>query len=297
MRRSHGQSRTRHVSSPLPRLPFRLSCCSASPAGSRSGRWRRASPVATHCARARGFAPRALSRWRRSHTAAIGVADACRPLGTARSGAPPRLPGPCHAKRRSSTSCGWPCSSRLPSSGSPMRRGRGRHSCSPPASPSSAPSRPARSSSSCWREARTPSSHHGSPGRSTTPTPTPRSSGYRCRRLSRSRRPSRFALSSGGAPGFFAALALAVGLHRPESRRRDRARGALVASAAIARDRGRFALTLLAIVAPMAVIARRMVGGDPASSASVVRDRGLAAIVAVVVAAALVCGVAMLDRR
>jgi len=99
-----------------------------------------------------------------------------------------------------------------------------------------------------------------------------------------------------GALGLFAALALAVGLTAQSRGGAIALAAALVASAAIARDRGRFALTLLASVAPVAAIAPRMVGTDPVS-ASVLRDRGLAALVAGVLAAALVCGLAMLDRR
>ena len=98
------------------------------------------------------------------------------------------------------------------------------------------------------------------------------------------------------ALGFFAALALAVGLTAQSRGGAIALAAALVASVAIARDRGRFALTLLATVLPVAAIAPRMVGTDPVS-AGVVRDRGLAALVAAVLAAVLVCGLAMLDRR
>jgi O-Antigen ligase len=100
-----------------------------------------------------------------------------------------------------------------------------------------------------------------------------------------------------GAFGFFAALALAVGLATQSRGAAIALIGALIASVVIARDRGRFALTLLAILVPVAAVAPKMVGGDPASSADVVRDRGLAALVGAGAGAALVCGLAMLDRR
>jgi hypothetical protein len=100
-----------------------------------------------------------------------------------------------------------------------------------------------------------------------------------------------------GGFGLLAALALAVGLAAQSRGAAIALAGALIASVAIARDRGRFALTLLAIVAPVAALASRMVGGDAASSATLVRDRGQAALIAAVVGAALVCGLAMLDRR
>nr|MBA2568523.1 hypothetical protein [Actinomycetota bacterium] len=82
-----------------------------------------------------------------------------------------------------------------------------------------------------------------------------------------------------GVLGLFAALALAVGLAAQSRGGAIALAVALVASLAIARDRGRFALTLLAIVAPIAAIATRMVGGEAASSADLVRARGLAALV------------------
>ncbi|MBA2462469.1 MAG: O-antigen ligase family protein, partial [Actinobacteria bacterium] len=97
--------------------------------------------------------------------------------------------------------------------------------------------------------------------------------------------------------GLFAALALAVGLAAQSRGGAIALAAALAASVAIARDRGRFALTLLAIVAPIAAITTRMVGGEPALSADLVRDRGVAALIGAVVAALLVCGAAMLDRR
>jgi hypothetical protein len=100
-----------------------------------------------------------------------------------------------------------------------------------------------------------------------------------------------------GAVGAFAALGLAVGLATQSRGAAIALACALVASVAIARDRSRYALTLLVFVAPVAAIASRMVGGDPSSSASMVRDRGYAALTAAVVAGVLVCGLAMLDRR
>jgi O-Antigen ligase len=100
-----------------------------------------------------------------------------------------------------------------------------------------------------------------------------------------------------GTFGFFAALALAVGLAAQSRGAAIGLAGALIASVVIARDRGRFALTLLGILVPVAVVASEMVGGDPASSADLVRDRGQAALVGGFAAAVLVCGLAMLDRR
>jgi O-Antigen ligase len=101
-----------------------------------------------------------------------------------------------------------------------------------------------------------------------------------------------------GGFGFFAALALAVGLATQSRGAAIALSGALIASVLIARDRGRFALTLLAIALPVAAIATEMVaGGDPSSSADLVRDRGQAAVIGAIAAAALVCALAMLDRR
>jgi hypothetical protein len=99
-----------------------------------------------------------------------------------------------------------------------------------------------------------------------------------------------------GVVGAFAALGLAVGLATQSRGASIALVGALVASVAIARDRGRYALTLLVVVAPVAAIANRMVGGD-APSASLVHDRGYAALLAALAAGVLVCGLAMLDRR
>jgi O-Antigen ligase len=96
---------------------------------------------------------------------------------------------------------------------------------------------------------------------------------------------------------FFAALALAVGLAAQSRGAAIALAGALVASIAIARDRPRFVLMLLAITAPVAAMASRMIGGDAASSSSLVRGRGEAALIAAAFAAAAVCGLAMLDRR
>jgi O-Antigen ligase len=100
-----------------------------------------------------------------------------------------------------------------------------------------------------------------------------------------------------GGFAFFAALAFAVGLAAQSRGAAIALAGALFATVAIARDRARFALTLLAIAAPVAVLAPRMVGGDAEASASLVRDRGQAALIAAAVAAAVACGIAMLDRR
>jgi O-Antigen ligase len=100
-----------------------------------------------------------------------------------------------------------------------------------------------------------------------------------------------------GAFGFLAGLALAVGLATQSRGGAIALSGALIACVLIASDRGRFALTLLAIAVPVAAIAPEMVGGDPASSAALLRDRGQAALIGAVAAAALVCGLALLDRR
>jgi O-Antigen ligase len=99
-----------------------------------------------------------------------------------------------------------------------------------------------------------------------------------------------------GTIGAFAALGLAVGLTTQSRGGAIALAGALVASVAIARDRGRYALTLLVIAGPVAAIASRLVGGD-ALSESMVRDRGYAALLAAGAAGVLVCGLAMLDRR
>jgi len=97
--------------------------------------------------------------------------------------------------------------------------------------------------------------------------------------------------------GFFAALAFAVGL-TAESRGAALAlAGALLASVVIARDRSRFSLTMLAIVAPVVVMVPRLVGGDAVSTADIVRERGQAGLVAAVIAGVLVAGLSMLDRR
>ena len=100
-----------------------------------------------------------------------------------------------------------------------------------------------------------------------------------------------------GALAFCAALALTVGLTAQSRGAAIAVAGALIASVLIARDRGRFALTLLAVAVPVAAMAPQMVGGDPSVSAELVRDRGRAALFAAVGAAVLVCGLALLDRR
>jgi hypothetical protein len=100
-----------------------------------------------------------------------------------------------------------------------------------------------------------------------------------------------------GAFGLLAALALAVGLATQSRGGAIALAVALIASTAIARDRSRFALTLLAVLAPVAAVASQMVSGDAASSADVVRDRGQAALLGALIAGGLVCGLAMLDRR
>jgi O-Antigen ligase len=99
-----------------------------------------------------------------------------------------------------------------------------------------------------------------------------------------------------GAFGLLTTLVLVLGL-AAESR------GALIALAAalaacvvIARDRGRLALTLLAVGAPVALVASQMLGGDTISAADA-RERGLAALGAAVLGGVLVGGLALLDRR
>jgi O-Antigen ligase/Tetratricopeptide repeat len=100
-----------------------------------------------------------------------------------------------------------------------------------------------------------------------------------------------------GAFGFPAGLALAVGLTTQSRGAAIALAGALIACVLIASDRGRFALTLLAVAVPVAAIAPEMVGGEPASSAELVRNRGQMALIGAVAAGALVCGLALLDRR
>ena len=100
-----------------------------------------------------------------------------------------------------------------------------------------------------------------------------------------------------GAFGSFGALALAVGLTTESRGAAIALAGALIASVLIARDRGRFALTLLAVIVPVAVAVPQLVGGDPASSAALVRERGEAALFSALAAAVFVCSLAMLDRR
>jgi hypothetical protein len=100
-----------------------------------------------------------------------------------------------------------------------------------------------------------------------------------------------------GLLGFFAALALAVGLAAESRGAAVALAGALIASVLIARDHGRFSLTLLAVVLPVAAAADQVLGGDPSTSASAAQARGFAALGAAFVAGALVCVLAMLDRR
>lgn len=95
---------------------------------------------------------------------------------------------------------------------------------------------------------------------------------------------------------FSAALAFAVGLTAQSRGAAIALAGALLASVAIAKDRGRYSLTLLAVVTPVAAIAPRLIG-EAAPSAALLRERGQAALLAAVVAAAVVCVLSMLDRR
>jgi hypothetical protein len=99
-----------------------------------------------------------------------------------------------------------------------------------------------------------------------------------------------------GAFAFAATLALAVGFTAQSRGAAIALAGALLATVLIARDRGRLSLTLLAVVAPVAVIVPRLVG-DQAPSAELVRERGEAAVLAAVTAGAIVCILAMADRR
>jgi hypothetical protein len=100
-----------------------------------------------------------------------------------------------------------------------------------------------------------------------------------------------------GLSGFSAALALSVGLAAESRGAAVALAGAFIAAIAIALDRGRVTLTLLAVTLPAAAVAGRMVGGDPSTSANTAQARGAAALSAAFVAGALVGGLAMLDRR
>jgi O-Antigen ligase len=97
--------------------------------------------------------------------------------------------------------------------------------------------------------------------------------------------------------GFSAALALAVGLTAQSRGGAVALAGALAAAVVIAVERGRFALTLGAVVLPPAIAATRLAAVDRSFSASDARTRGLLALGAAVLAAALVVGLAMLERR
>jgi hypothetical protein len=97
--------------------------------------------------------------------------------------------------------------------------------------------------------------------------------------------------------GLFGALALAVGLTAESRGAAIALAGALVAAVVIARDRGRFTLTTAAVILPVGLAATALLDGDPSASASAARARGVTALIAAVAAAALVGGVAVLDRR
>src|SRR5829696_4128587 len=99
-----------------------------------------------------------------------------------------------------------------------------------------------------------------------------------------------------GAFAFAAALALAVGFTAQSRGAAIWLAGALLATVLIARDRGRLSLTLLAVVAPVAVLIPRLIG-DAAPSAELVRERGQAALFAAIAAGAIVCALSMADRR
>ena len=184
------------------------------------------------------------------------------------------LPGPSHAKRRSSTSCDWRCSSRPRSSGSRMRRAAGG---------ALARRRPCGLRRCDGRRHRAEAAR-GKHGRVHRITPLladqlrerRRSAvGCRCRRSSRSRRPSRFARSFGSAWPV-CSISARGRAHGPKSRRSD---CACSGAGRLSRDRTRprpLRAHLLSIVAPVAAIAPRMVGTDPVS-AGALRDRGWAA--------------------
>lgn len=97
--------------------------------------------------------------------------------------------------------------------------------------------------------------------------------------------------------GVLAALALGLGI-ATESRGAAIALAiALAGTLAIAHDRGRLALTLLAVTLPVAAFGGQLVSGDPSTSAGAAHERGLAALTAALAAGFLVGGLAMLDRR
>lgn len=97
--------------------------------------------------------------------------------------------------------------------------------------------------------------------------------------------------------GFFAALALAVGLTAESRGAAIALAGGLIVTVVIAHERARVALTLTAVVLPPAVAAPRLLHGDPSASASTARVIGLAALIAALATGALVGGLATLERR
>jgi hypothetical protein len=99
------------------------------------------------------------------------------------------------------------------------------------------------------------------------------------------------------ACGFLAALACAVGFTAQSRGGAIALVVALVASVAIARDRGRFLLTTVCCLAPVAPTLPSLATGQAAISAAVARDHGIAAAASAAGAAVLVLGLAMLDRR
>jgi hypothetical protein len=99
-----------------------------------------------------------------------------------------------------------------------------------------------------------------------------------------------------GVFGLLAGLVFALGL-AAESRGAAIALALALASCVmIARDRGRVALTLLALGTPVALSAAWMLEGGPVS-ATAARERGFAALVAALLCGMLVGGLALLDRR
>lgn len=97
--------------------------------------------------------------------------------------------------------------------------------------------------------------------------------------------------------GAFTALAFSLGLAAESRGATVAVAAALIACLLIARDRGRFVLTALAIAIPIGFVASRMVGPDGDVSPDDVRARGIAALLAALLAGLLLCGVALLDRR
>jgi O-Antigen ligase len=99
-----------------------------------------------------------------------------------------------------------------------------------------------------------------------------------------------------GAFGLLATLVLALGLAAQSRGAVIAIVLALVACVAIARDRGRLALTLFAVLIPVVVAAIRIVDGNT-GSATEARELGLAVGLAALLGGLLVGSLALLDRR